>query len=187
MQRNKNKKVGNSANNDSYDLGNNFKKISKYSRTSKNRQTTNNIQEKRERGNYADSTEASYTDTTNIPTWDRYDRLEDKLYAISDKNDNEHSNLRIEFNQKVSNLEIKLENLIDKKLSKQWYIWTIIALVAFVTVIYTLSYSGILRQVDKNTDDIRDLIKNSNIMNLKIEQINMDMNTRQKENNKPDK
>ena len=95
--------------------------------------------------------------------------------------------MRIEFNQKVSNQEIKLENLIDKKLSKQWYIWTIIALVAFVTVIYTLSYSGILRQVDKNTDDIRDLIKNSNIMNLKIEQINMDMNTRQKENNKPDK
>ena len=61
--------------------------------------------------------------TTGAPSWDRYDRLEDKFSSFSDKNENDHTNLRMELERKIEKVsddvkeELKeLRQNVEKKL-----------------------------------------------------------------------
>lgn len=93
--------------------------------------------------------------TTGGPTWDRYDRLEDKISDFSAKNEIAHGDLRKELEEKIEKSSSKvytelkdLQKSIDSKLSKQWYSWTIAAIVAIVAIIWLLSYSKIVNFVE---------------------------------------
>lgn len=98
--------------------------------------------------------------TTGLPSWDRYDRLEDKFTSFSDKNENDHTHLRTELEGKLEKVsddirkEIKdLRQSIEKKLPIQWYIWTVLALVSFVSLIWILSY----QRIDKLPNEVMEL------------------------------
>ena len=145
-------------------------------------------------GTYSDEEQANYSQrgfvssnssqyeekTTGVPSWDRYDRLEDKFSSFSDKNENDHTNLRKELEGKIEKVsddikdELKeLRQNVEKKLSKQWYVWTIIGLVAIVGIIWALSYQEIVKipnevkeqeyKIDKLEDALKQILHKDTI------------------------
>ena len=145
-----------SQNENEYDVSSNFRKVRQYTkRHTPSESSTEALNE----GNYRRQSVRSIDDIsgqmTGVPTWDRYDRLEDKISDFNEKNEVAHSNLRRELEDKIQSScnknseDIKeVRNRIDSKLSKQWYTWTIVGLVAIVTVFWTFSYSKIVSFVD---------------------------------------
>ena len=141
-----------------YDLTQSLNKVRQYSRYTKKNMVVEGTysdegQPYYDRQGFVSSNFSQYEEkTTGAPSWDRYDRLEDKFSSFSDKNEKEHTNLRKELEGKIERTsndikdEIKeLRQNLDKKLSKQWYVWTIIALVAIVSVIWALSYQEVAK------------------------------------------
>ena len=86
-----------------------------------------------------------------------YCRLDDKISDYKEKNEVAHSDLRQELEQKINISENKqnekigeinnklgdLDNKIDKRLSIQWYSWTIGGIVAIVTIWFIFSYKEV--------------------------------------------
>lgn len=135
-----------------YDISANFRKVRPYTKHhSQSESSTEVINDGYARKRSIHSMDDTSSQTMGVPTWERYDRLEDKISDFNEKNEVAHSNLRKELEQRIensaSNMSEKINEIkgeIDKKLSVQWYKWTIAALVVFVGAIYTLSYSGLL-------------------------------------------
>lgn len=46
---------------------------------------------------------------------------------------------------------------MKSKLPIKWYSWTVAAIVAFVGLIYLLSYSGVLSTQEKHTEEIKSI------------------------------
>lgn len=139
-----------------YDVSSNFRKVRQYTRQHTPSESSTEAQNK---GYYHRRSVRSIDDTmgqmTGVPTWERYDRLEDKISDFNEKNEVAHSNLRRELEDKIvsscnkNSEDIKdVRNRIDSKLSKQWYTWTIIGLVAIATLFWKFSYSEIVSFVD---------------------------------------
>lgn len=135
-----------------------FNKVHQYSRHARKNSIVDGTYSDEEQSNhrrrgFVSSNYSQYEDkTTGAPSWDRYDRLEDKFSSFSDKNENDHTNLRKELEGKIENAseeikdEIKeLRQNVEKKLPKQWYVWTIIGLVAIVSIIWALSYQDVTK------------------------------------------
>lgn len=135
-----------------YDISANFRKVRPYTkRYSQSVPSTEVINESYTRERSIRSIDDISSQTMGVPTWERYDRLEDKISDFNEKNEAAHSNLRQELERKIesstNNVSEKIKELkesINKKLPIQWYSWTIGALVVFVGLVYTLSYSGLL-------------------------------------------
>lgn len=141
-----------------YDLTQSLKRVRPYSRHTKKGATgertySDEEQSSQSRKGLVSSNSSQFENkTTGVPSWDRYDRLEDRFTSYSDKNEKEHTALRQELEGKIekSTNDIKnevkdLSQKIDKKLSKQWYVWTIVTLVAIVGLIWALSYQEIIK------------------------------------------
>lgn len=145
-----------SQNENEYDVSSNFKKVRQYTRQhTPSKSSTEVLNEGYYRGRSVRSIDDISGQMTGVPTWDRYDRLEDKISDFNEKNEVAHSNLRRELEDKIvssfnkNSEDIKeVRNRIDSKLSKQWYTWTITGLVAIVTLFWTFSYSKIVSFVD---------------------------------------
>lgn len=148
-----------------YDLARSFSKVRQYSRHTRKNLAIDGTCSDEEQANYSQrglvsSNSSQYEEkTTGAPSWDRYDRLEDKFSSFSDKNENDHTNLRMELERKIEKVsddvkeELKeLRQNVEKKLPKQWYVWTIIGLVAIVSLIWTLSY----REIVKIPNDVKE-------------------------------
>ena len=148
-----------------YDLARSFSKVRQYSRHTRKNLAIDGTCSDEEQANYSQrglvsSNSSQYEEkTTGVPSWDRYDRLEDKFSSFSDKNENDHTNLRIELEGKIEKVsndvkdELKeLRQNVEKKLPKQWYVWTIIGLVAIVSLIWALSY----REIVKIPNDVKE-------------------------------
>lgn len=148
-----------------YDLARSFSKVRQYSRHTRKNLAIDGTCSDEEQANYSQrglvsSNSSQYEEkTTGAPSWDRYDRLEDKFSSFSDKNENDHTNLRIELERKIEKVsddvkeELKeLRQNVEKKLPKQWYVWTIIGLVAIVSLIWALSY----REIVKIPNDVKE-------------------------------
>lgn len=147
--------------NQDYDLTQSFNRVRPYSKHNRK----NTVVE----GTYSDEGQAAYShrgcmssnsshygeETTGVPSWDRYDRLEDKFSSFSDKNEKDHTNLRKELEEKINrasdSIKGDVEELRKNKLSKQWYTWTIVGLVSIVGLIWILSY----QEVAKTPAEIR--------------------------------
>lgn len=148
-----------------YDLTRSFSKVRQYSRHTRKNLAIDGTCSDEEQANYSQrglvsSNSSQYEEkTTGAPSWDRYDRLEDKFSSFSDKNENDHTNLRMELERKIEKVsddvkeELKeLRQNVEKKLPKQWYVWTIIGLVAIVSLIWALSY----REIVKIPNDVKE-------------------------------
>ena len=139
-----------------YDLTQSLNKMRQYSRHSKRSNQSDGTFSDDEQGqlkrrDYVSSNSSQFEgSTTGVPNWERYDRLEDRFTSFSDKNDKEHTALRKELEGKIekSANDIKedirdLKQNLDKKLSIQWYSWTIVALVTMAGLFWILSYQDI--------------------------------------------
>ena len=148
-----------------YDLARSFSKVRQYSRHTRKNLAIDGTCSDEEQANYSQrglvsSNSSQYEEkTTGAPSWDRYDRLEDKFSSFSDKNENDHTNLRMELERKIEKVsddvkeELKeLRQNVEKKLPKQWYVWTIIGLVAIVSLIWALYY----REIVKIPNDVKE-------------------------------
>lgn len=148
-----------------YDLARSFSKVRQYSRHTRKNLAIDGTCSDEEQANYSQrglvsSNSSQYEEkTTGAPSWDRYDRLEDKFSSFSDKNENDHTNLRMELERKIEKVsdDVKedlkeLRQNVEKKLPKQWYVWTIIGLVAIVSLIWALSY----REIVKIPNDVKE-------------------------------
>ena len=163
-----------------YDVTQSLNKIRPYSKPTKRNNVgdgtySDEEQELRGRRGYISSNSSRFeSSTTGAPNWERYDRLEDRFTSFSDKNEKDHTALRIELEKKIeksadeTKQEIRdLRQSIDKKLSKQWYTWTIIALVAIVGIIWSLSYQEIsklpyqMNKVENRIDDLEKELQNN--------------------------
>jgi len=114
---------------------------------------------------------------------EEYYRLDDKISNINSKNDEAHTDLRRELESKLKDSKDSLEANIDKKLSIQWYVWTIGALVAIATLFYILSYNNVHslpEQVHHNQNRIDGIEKN-------INDIKTELNTKSSNNTKSNK
>ena len=105
--------------------------------------------------------------TGDYAAWESYTRLDDKITDFNYKNDQAHTELRKELESKIKDSiapvvdSIKeCKDDISKRLSIQWYIWTIIGLVAIVGIWYMFSYinvhplPGQVQEMDKRLNSI---------------------------------
>lgn len=79
------------------------------------------------------------------------ERFSDKLESIKD----DITDAKMEIGKSSDCLRQELEVKIEKKLDKQWYVYTIIGLVALVTIIYTFSYSDIVSNTKTNSSEVK--------------------------------
>ena len=141
-----------------YDLAQSLNRVRPYSRHSKRSNAvegTYSDEEKQSQGRreYVSSDSSKYNErTTGAPTWDRYDRLEDRFTSYSDKNEKEHTALRQELEGKIEKASngirgeiIDLRQRIDKKLPKWVFISTFSALGVIVAMIWALSYQEVAK------------------------------------------
>lgn len=172
-----------------YDLAQSFSKVRQYSRHTRKNLVIDGTCSDEGQANYSQrgfvsSNSSQYEEkTTGVPSWDRYDRLEDKFSSFSDKNENDHTNLRIELEGKIEKVsddvkdELKeLRQNVEKKLSKQWYVWTIIGLVAIVSLIWALSYREIVKipnevkeqeyKIDKLENELKQMLMHKDTTKL---------------------
>lgn len=159
-----------------YDLEKNFKKINSYSKNRRNKGKFHNpITDSNDSDNYNPGSQYIETPinssfpqrTGDSSVWDSYVRLDDKITDFNYKNDQAHTELRKELESKIKDsiatLSVSIKECkedISKHLSIQWYIWTIIGLVAIVTVWYIFSYQDIhplprqVQEIDKKLNVI---------------------------------
>lgn len=141
-----------------YDLAQSLSRVRPYSKHSKRNNTgdgtySDDEQPYSNRRGYVSSNSFQYDErTTGAPSWDRYDRLEDRFTSFSDKNEKEHTALRQELESKIEKStdgikdEIKeLSQRIDKKLPKWFFATAISALGVIVGIIWTLSYQEVAK------------------------------------------
>jgi hypothetical protein len=128
-------------NQEEYDLKRSFSRLNRY-RSSNFYQTM--VDE--EQDSYSppvDSSmpkESGYNSITN-QFGDSYFRLEDKISALSDKNDAAHDSLRKELEGKIDKAKVDVEQQIkDKKENRKWIIGTIIAIIVAIIGYIVLPY-----------------------------------------------
>ncbi len=143
-----------------YDVKDSMSKISSYKSKGRNRNEYTNLTYTGNASDYGGETNGLINN--DIPTFlqtqttdNLYYRFEDKLSNYSEQNENAHDNLRQELNAVRQELDVK----IDNKLPKQWYAWTIGALVVIVGVIYLLSYQEV-QQLPRKVQAIETEVEN---------------------------
>lgn len=143
---------------DDYDLKKNFSKICTYRETSKSEPTVSD--ECAFCQQYNQSVNSSIYQQTQRETiadqfGNTYFQLDNKIDKLSDKIESSNKDLRKE-----------LEEKIDKKLSKQWYTWTVVAIVAIVSLIFVLSYKPLIEKVDNIYSTLSEHITTNSIHSI---------------------
>lgn len=134
-----------------YDLKQSFSKLNQY-RSSNNYQTvTDNEQGKYSLPNNSYLPhEQIYGPLTNS-VGDTYLRLEDKISALSDKNETAHGDLRKELEGKIDKLKIDIEKRIDEiKSDKKWLISIVVTIILAIAGYFIFPY----QKASKNREDI---------------------------------
>lgn len=147
---------------DEYDLQQNLKKVRPYQQRRPQRamrQTSDPSSELVERNDNdrISSTVPSREPTTSSGAWGHYTHLDDKISDFQIQNENAHLQIRKDFDVKVGEEVKSLREDIKSKLPIKWYSWTVVAIVAFVGIIYLLSYSGVLSTQAKHTEEINNI------------------------------
>lgn len=148
---------GNSVAENEYDLEKNIRKINSYSRSRRNSKDRfrNHITDSGE-NEESDFRRNGYIETpqTSSPlrtgehgAWESYTRLDDKITDFNYKNNQAHTDLRKELETKIKDSNTACQDSIkeckdeiSKCLPIQWYIWTIVGLVAIASIWYMFSY-----------------------------------------------
>lgn len=140
-----------------YDLKAIFEHLKKYHDSVDSQTSSEDIHQKQSSQIDSSYRDESKTTSTGGASTNQYNILDGKIQNLSDKNDSAHTDLRRELEGKINTNHQNLETKIDKKLSIQWYSWTIGALAAMVGVIYLLSYSGLITKVDSHEREINNV------------------------------
>jgi hypothetical protein len=150
------------ASQEEYDLKQSFSKLNQY-RSSNNYQTVTD----NERGN------CPLPNNSNLPheqiygaltnaVGDTYFRLEEKISALSDKNETAHGDLRKELECKIDKLKIDIEKRIDEiRSDKKWLIGLVVTIILAIAGYFIFPY----QKASKNREDIIEIraIINENI------------------------
>ena len=145
-----------------YDLKQSFSRLNKFRSSSYNQTVTDN-----ERGN------CPLPNNSNLPheqiygaltnaVGDTYFRLEEKISALSDKNETAHGDLRKELEGKIDKLKIDIEKRIDEiKSDKKWLIGLVVTIILAIAGYFIFPY----QKASKNREDIIEIraIINENI------------------------
>lgn len=141
-------------NQEDYDLKRSFYRLNRF-RSSNYYQTRGN-EEAEERyyppvgSSYSQETE--YSAVTN-QIGDTYFRLEDKISALSDKNDAAHDSLRKELEGKIEKVKTDLEQQNkDKKENRKWIISIVITIIIAIVGYFVLPYQ-------KSNNNQKEIIK----------------------------
>ncbi|TBV26822.1 hypothetical protein DMZ43_07080 [Meridianimaribacter sp. CL38] len=94
----------------------------------------------------------------------RYDTLNDSIQTVRDKISDSSDTLRQE-----------LEGKIDSKLETKFFIWTVVALVAIATLIFTLSYSNLISETKENSNSVKSLQKDMENQKGEIKDLEKDI------------
>lgn len=137
-------------NQEEYDLKRSFSRLNRY-RSSSFYQTMEH-----EQSNYDPPVDSSLDSDYNSVTnqfGNPYYRLEDKISALSDKNDAAHDNLRKELEGKIDKAKDEVEQQIkDKKENRKWIIGTVIAILVAIIGYIVLPYQ-------KSSNNQKEIIK----------------------------
>lgn len=169
-----------SAADNEYDLEKNFRKINPYYRNKRNWDKSHgNITDSKEnevfysRGNglvEAPHAASIPMRTGDYSAWDPYIRLDDKIANFDTRNNQAHTDLRKELESKIKEAVKDCNEAIEKRLPMQWYVWTIVGLVAIVGIWYMLSYVDVHPLPQK----VEDIDKRLNIVEKKIDVVPSD-------------
>jgi hypothetical protein len=147
--------------NDDYDLKKSLGKLNQRKTFPESETSTNfeinksqnaNINSQTINENLTSETNIYFKLTDNINS--RYDSLNKDLKSVSEKITDSNDNLRQELESKVS-----------EKLDKNIFFYAIAVLLAITSLIYALSYSGLLNDTKENSTEIKQLksdVKNQN-------------------------
>ncbi|PWH82037.1 hypothetical protein DIS18_12275 [Algibacter marinivivus] len=147
--------------NDDYDLKKSLGKLNQRKTFPESETSTNfeinksqsaNINSQSINENLTSETNIYFKLTDNINS--RYDSLNKDLKSVSEKITDSNDNLRQELESKVS-----------EKLDKNIFFYAIAVLLAITSLIYALSYSGLLNDTKENSTEIKQLksdVKNQN-------------------------
>ena len=141
-----------------YDLKQSFSKLNQY-RSSNNYQTvTDNERGSRPLPNNSNLPhEQIYGALTNAVD-NTYLRLEEKISALSDKNETAHGDLRKELEGKIDKLKNDIEKRIDEiKSAKRWLIGLIISIFVAIAGYFIFPYQ-IAKENQKDISTIRTII-----------------------------
>lgn len=164
-----------------YDLEKNIKKINSYSRSRRSGKEKSHyhITDSGERENvYShinDFIEVPHEPSNPILTgnqsaWDSYTRLDDKITDFNYKNDQAHTDLRKELESKIKDSINVCNNAISNRLPIQWYVWTIVGLVAIVGIWYLFSYI----EVHPLPSKVNDVDNRLHLIEKKIDNLTID-------------
>lgn len=165
-----------------YDLEKNIKRINSYSknRRCRNRDNVHITDSRKNDESYSNgngivesiNANSSPVRTGDGSAWDSFIRLDDKITDFNYKNDQAHTNLRRELEDKIKQSETsqndsikECKESVSKRLPIQWYVWTIIGLVAIVGIWYMFSYIDVhplptkVKEIEKRLDVIEGEIK----------------------------
>lgn len=139
-----------------YDLEKNIKRINSYSRNhnrdKSNRHITDSVECEGLNSHENGFIEVPHVSPIPLLTgdhaaWDSYTRLDDKITDFNYKNNQAHTDLRRELESKIKDVNESFSksikdcnDAISDRLQIQWYVWTIIGLVAIVGIWYMFSY-----------------------------------------------
>lgn len=181
-----------------YDLKLSFSRLNQY-RSVDNSQT-DSYKERKDSSSYLRSNQQqglSYTSETSIG--DSYFRLEDKISALSDKNDSAHTKLREDFDKKVDSLQGSINQMKQDDQSRtRWIIGTIVTIVIAsvgyivpscqktndihneIIKIQTIIDERIKPSIEKNSENIESNIRNINNNTEKLYQIQTQQQNKKK-------
>ena len=145
-----------------YDLKHSFSKLNKFRSSSYDQTVTDNERGYRPLSNNSNLPhEQIYGALTNA-VGDTYFRLEKKISALSDKNENAHGDLRKELEGKIDKLKNDIEKRIDEiKSDKKWIIGIAITIILAIVGYFISPY----QKASKNREDIIEIraVINENI------------------------
>lgn len=180
-----------------YDLSSSFKKIKNYSKRGRQSDSEyisseSDSQYSNNKNHTVSSSEVYSPETsTGQHLWNNYYRLEDKFSNYTSQNENAHTDLRRELEKKIDDAKKEIMNSIKdiqidikEKLPIQWYIWTIIGLVAIATIWYTFSYSTLLNNQEKVEKEIVNIHNSQNSLEHEIKNISTNITRIEQDNNK---
>ena len=151
--------------NDDYDLKKSLGKLNQRKTFPESETSTNfeinksqsaNINSQTINENLTSETNIYFKLTDNINS--RYDSLNKDLKSVSEKITNSNDNLRQE-----------LENKVSEKLDKNIFFYAIAVLLAITSLIYALSYSGLLNDTKENSTEIKQLKSDAENQNKAVE------------------
>jgi len=166
------------SNKEEYDLERNFKKVNQFSRYSRK-----NYREETEtdRNEYSSlyfrtikSTDGVISNSTNSGFLE-YTRLENQISEYSNKNESAHDSIRKDYEQKINDVS----NEVKIKLSSSDFRWIIggllTILVLLATIVFTMSYSPLIQDVQDSKKNINDIDKSLNIIKSEQEHLKNDI------------